>query len=639
MKFGSKTLAIVLLLVGLVLVNYLASSIPARIDATAENIYSLSSGTKAMLGKIEEPVALDLYFSKDANGLPIAYKNYAARVQEMLRQYVRASRGKLTLNIINPRPDTPEEEKATAAGLTPQVAQQGGEQFFFGLVVTQADQQKNIPAFTPQREQFLEYDLSKLIYSVQQIDKRKLGLLTSLPLQGTSPQEMQMMMMMRRQPQPSQMVMEELSQSFQIVTVEPTATELPAGLDVLFIAHPQNVSQKLQFAIDQFLLSGKPVIIAVDPSSQYFKRQSNPQQMMMGGGAQNVSSDLPTLLSAYGVQYDPQKVVGDLENATQVQTGGGGIARYPIWLSLRGRAAFNQKSLTTAQLNSAMFIEAGSVSKREGVDVTFTPLVETSAQAGDVASMMLQFAQPDDVAKQITPSGKKTIAALVTGKLKTAFPNGAPKEEKPEDDAAKKGEKKKEEPKKEEKPADFLKESKSTSTLFVVADTDWLFDDYSVRKFNFFGQTAAEPFNDNLAFAANTVEFLGGSQDLISIRGKGTSLRPFDVVRKMEAGAAKQYQSKLSELDGRLQQVQTKLSELQSKKGEGNRLVASPEMVKAIEDFQKQQAALRGERREIRRALREDIDRLENRLLVINLASMPLLVLGFGLWFHHSRKK
>jgi ABC-type uncharacterized transport system involved in gliding motility auxiliary subunit len=637
MKLGSKTLAIVLLVIGLVLVNYLASSIPVRVDATEENIYSLSDGTKTMLGKIEEPVSLDLYFSKDASGLPIAYKNYAARVQEMLRQYVRASRGKLTLNVVNPRPDTPEEEKATAAGLTPQMAQQGGEQFFFGLVVTQADQQKTIPAFTPQREQFLEYDLSKLVYSVQQLDKRKLGLISSLPLQGTSPQEMQMMMMMRRQPQPSQMVMTELEQSFQIVTVEPTATELPANLDVLLIAHPQNLSQKLQYAVDQFLLGGKPVIVAVDPSSQHFKRQSNPQQMMMGGGAQNVSSDLPTLLAAYGVQYDAQKVVGDLENATQVQTGGGGIARYPIWLSLRGKEAFSQTSLATAQLNSAMFIEAGSIAKREGADVTFTPLVQTSAQAGDIASMMLQFAQPDDVAKQITPSGRKTVAALVTGKFKTAFPNGVP-EEKPADDGAKKDDAKKEE-KKDAPKADGLKESKTSSTLFVIADTDWLFDDYSVRKFNFFGQTAAEPFNDNLAFAANTVEFLGGSQDLISIRGKGSSLRPFDVVRKMEAEAQKQYQAKLTELDKRLQEVQTKLTELQGKKGEGNRLVATPEMTKAIEDFQKQQAAMRGERREIRRALREDIDALENRLLVLNLLSTPVLVLAFGIWFYRHRRK
>lgn len=629
MKLGSKVIAIVVLFVGLVLVNYLASSIPVRVDATADSIYSLSAGTKAVLGKIEEPVTLDLYFSKDATGLPIQYKNYAARVQEMLRQYVRGSHGKLTLNVINPRPDTPEEEKATAAGLTPQVSQQGGEQFFFGLVVTQADQQKTIPAFTPNREQFLEYDLSKLIYSVQQFDKPKLGLLTSLPLQGSSPQEMQMMMMMRRQPQPSQFVIEEWKESFNVVTVEPTATELPAGLDVLVVAHPQNLPAKLQFAIDQFLLGGKPVFLALDPSSQYFKRQAG-QQQMFGGPQPNVSSDLPLLLNAYGIAYDAQKVVGDLENATQVNTGNG-VARYPIWLSLR-KDNFNPKALATAQLNSTMFVEAGSVALKSGSNLTFTPLVETSAQAGDLASMMLQFAQPDDVAKQITPSGKKTIAALVTGKFKTAFPDGAPKDEPKPDE-------KKDAKKADEKPAaPSLKESKGTSTLFVVADTDWLFDDYSVRKFNFFGQTAAEPFNDNLSFAANTAEFLGGSQDLISIRGKGTSLRPFDVVRKMEVEAQKQYQDKLTALDARLQQVQSKLSELQGKKGEGNRLVATPEIQKAIEDFQKQSAQMRGERREIRRALREDIDALETRLLLINLLFTPVCVGVFGLLFYRSRK-
>ncbi len=637
MKLGSKTLATALLFVGLVLVNYLASKIPARADLTAESIYSLSPGTKAMLSKIEEPVTIDLYFSKDAAGLPIAYKNYAVRVQEMLRQYVRAGHGKLTLNLINPRPDTPEEEHATAAGLTPQVAQTGGEQFFFGLVVTQADQQKNVPAFTPQREQFLEYDLSKLIFSVQQLDKPKLGLLTSLPLQGSSPQEMQMAMMMRQQPKAGQFIADEWKQSFELVTVEPTATALPEKLDALAVIHPENVSPKLQFAIDQFLLAGKPVFLCVDPSSQYFKRQSNPQQMMMGGGAQNVSSDLPTLLDAYGISYNAQNVVGDLENATQVQTQGGGVARYPIWLSLR-RDNFSSKSLATAQLSSMLFIETGSVALKSGNSLTFTPLVETSAQAGDLPSASLQFAQPDDINGKISPSGKKTIAALIAGKFKSAFPAGEPAEEKKEADT-KKDDKVGAAVPSRPSSAPSLKESTNTSTLLIVADTDWLFDDYSVRKYNFFGQTAAEPFNDNLAFAANAVDFLAGSQDLVSIRGKGSSIRPFDVVRRMEVTAQKKYQEKLTGLEARLTSVQTKLSELQGKKGESNRLVASPEMTKAIEDFQKQQASLRGERREIRRALREDIDALENRLLIVNLLASPLLVGAFGLWFYRSRKK
>ncbi|MBC7367671.1 MAG: Gldg family protein [Undibacterium sp.] len=630
MKLRGKALAIALLFVGLVLVNYLASSLPARLDATAERIYTLSPGTKALLSKIHDPITLVFYFTKSANGLPIAYKNYATRVEEMLRQYARASRGKLTLNLIDPRPDTPEEERATAAGIQPQLIPTTGEQIQFGLVATQADQQKTLSALNPQREQFLEYDLSQLVYSIQQIDKKKLGLITSLPLQGTAAQDRQMMMMMRQQPQPGQFVATEWEKTFQIVRVEPTATELPAGLDALAVIHPQNLTPKLQFSIDQFILSGKPAFLALDPASQHFKRQTNPQQQMMGGPTPNVSSDLPALLSAYGVAYDAQKIVGDLENATQVQTQGGQLARYPVWLNLR-RANFNATSATTAQLNTALFIEPGALAAKTGATTTFTSLVESSAQAGVVDAMALQFAEPDAIARQITPSGKKTIAALVTGKFKTAFPDGAPKEPDAKDTATP--------PAASLPPAPHLTESTTSSTLFVIADTDWLFDDYSIRKMNFFGQTAAEPINDNLAFAANTLEFLSGSSDLISIRGKGNSVRPFEVVRTMEIEANKQYQEKLRALDDRLQQVQTKLSELQGKKGEANRLVASPEVTKAIEDFQKQQATMRGERREIRRALRENVDALENRLLLVNLLTGPLLVGAFGLWFARSRKK
>ena len=625
MKLSGKALAIVLLFIGLVLINYLAANFPARLDTTAERIYTLSPGTQALLGKIEEPLTLDFYFTKSASGLPIAYKNYATRVEEMLRQYARAARGKITLNVIDPRPDTPEEERATAARIQPQLIPTTGEQIQFGLVATQADQQKTLAALNPQREQFLEYDLSQLIYSVQQIDKKKLGLLTSLPLQGTSPQEAQMLMMMRQQPQPGQFVTTEWEKTFQIIRIEPSATELPAGLDALAVIHPQNLAPKLQFAVDQFILGGRPVFLAVDPASQYFKRQSNPQQSMMGGSPPNVSSDFAPLLAAYGIGYDSQKIVGDLENATQVQTQGGQLARYPVWLNLR-RANFNATAAPTGQLSSALFIEPGFLTPQAGAATTFTPLVESSAQSGDVAALALQFAQPDAIARQITPTGKKTLAALVTGKFKTAFPSGAPEDSEKKDAKA-------------PTPATpALSESKTTATLFVIADTDWLFDDYSIRKMNFFGQTAAEPFNDNLAFAANTLEFLSGSSDLISLRGKGNSVRPFEVVRTMEIEANKKYQEKLTALESRLQQVQTKLSELQGKKGETNKLVASPEITKAIGDFQKQQATLQSERREIRRALREDIDALENRLLLINLLASPLLIGAFGFWFARARK-
>jgi ABC-type uncharacterized transport system involved in gliding motility auxiliary subunit len=627
MKSGSKFVVIALLFVALVLVNFLASRLPFRGDATAESIYTLSAGTKSILGKIEETVVLDFYFSKSVQGLPITYKNYATRVEEMLRQYVRASGGKLQLNVIDPRPDTPEEEKATAAGLQPQQLPTG-ETVHFGLVAAQADQQKTITSFNPQRESFLEYDLSQLVASVQTVTRKKLGLITSLPLQAPA---MDMMMMMQQRQRPTgQMVADEWGRTFELVPIEASATALPGDLDVLAVIHPQGLSNQLQFAIDQFLLGGKPVFLAVDPSSQHFKRQGG-QAAMFGGAQPNVSSDLPTLLKAYGITYNPQNVAGDLASATQVQTNAG-IVRYPVWLTL-AQESLNRQAMPVAQLKSTLFVESGSVAIEAG-GRTVTPLIETSASGGDVPALSLQFAQPEEVSRQLVSSGRKTLAAIISGKFTSAFPNGAPSDEPAAGT----------DPNKAPAPATppttpALKESSGNSTLLVVADTDWLFDDYSVRRFNFLGVQAAEPLNDNLAFASNSLEFLGGSQDLISIRGKGSSMRPFTVVRQMEVDAQRRYQEQLSALEVRITDVQQKLTELQGKRNEGNRLVATPEMQKAIEDFQAQQAVMRGERREIRKALREDIERLENGLLVGNLLAPIILVGAVGFVVHRRRRR
>lgn len=342
----------------------------------------------------------------------------------------------------------------------------------------------------------------------------------------------------------------------------------------------------------------------------------------------------------WGLAYDPQNVVGDPETATPVQVAPGNVVRYPIWLSL-ARDSFNSTALPTSQLESMLLIEAGSFSLKEGTGLTFTPLLQSSTASGNLPGMMLSMSQPDELGRQITASGRKTLAALVQGKFKSAFPDGPPVDEKPADTAAKD---KKPDTATGETPnakpqAQNLKESSAKSTLLLIADTDWLFDDYSVRKYNFLGVAAAEPLNDNLDFASNALEFLSGSQDLISIRGKGTSLRPFKVVHDMEVKAQQKYQEQLTTLEAQLTKVEGQLTELEGKKTEGGRLVATPEMTKAIEDFRRQQVKLRAERREIRKSLREGIEALENRLLILNLLATPVLVGGFGLWFYYRRRQ
>ncbi len=616
-----KTLAVVLLAVVLLLINFLAARVPVRGDLTAGQIYTLSAGTRALLSKIEEPVTLQLYASRDATGLPTQFKNYADRVEEMLRAYVRASGGKLSLEVISPAPDTPEEERAQAAGLQAQQIPLSGEPFYLGLVATQADQQKAIPTFSAQREEFLEYDLSSLLHSVQQLNKPKLGLLTKLPL---SAPPFNPMMMGQRTPPRGQIVHDEWARAFQIVTIQPGFTSLPTDLAALAVLHPTGLNPAQEYALDQFILSGKPVLLAVDPSSTWFKRQGG-QQAMFGGGSPDTASDLPRLLKAYGISYDPQQVVGDSRLATPINVGNGQISRMPIWLSLTA-ANLNASSPATAQLNSLLLAEPGSFTIDARTDREITPLLETSPVAGSVPGFTLQFAQPDEVARSLQPgAAKKTLAAIVRGPLATAFPEGKPAD--PADAA------------KPPAPASAAGLKTGTATLLLIADTDWLLDDFSVRRVPVFGQEMVEPLNDNLAFAANAVEFLAGSPDLIALRGKRSAQRPFEVVARMEADAQAKYNDQLAGLETRLSEIQGKISALQGKSPDGGRLVATPEVLKTIEEFQAKELEMRRERRDIRRALREGIDALETNLLLLNLLTTPTLLGVFGLWFARHRKK
>lgn len=619
-----KTLAVVLLAAVLLLVNFLAARLPVRGDLTAGQIYTLSDGTRSLLGKIEEPITLQLYASRGVDGLPTAYKNYTDRVEEMLRAYVRASGGQLKLETISPAADTPEEERAQAAGLQAQQVPGTGEPFYLGLVVTQADQQKTLPVFAPDREELLEYDISSLLHSVQQLTKPKLGVLTKLPLEGEP-----FNMMAQRRPTPGQLILQEWKRSYDVVTVEPGFTTLPVDLDALAVLHPTGLGAEQEFAIDQFVLSGKPVLLAVDPASTWFRRQGG-QQAMFGGGSPDVSSDLPTLLKAYGITYDAQQVVGDSALATSVNAGNGQVARMPVWLSLTDKNLADG-SPATAQLSSLLFVEPGSVKvdTREGREIV--PLIESTENAGTVPAFTLQFAQPDDVAKNLVPgSEKKTLAVLVRGPFSTAFPDGAPKKADASDTDSADG----------AATADATSSAlkTGTGTLLVVADTDWLLDDFSVRRQSIFGQEIVQPFNDNLFLGSNLVDMIAGSPDLIALRGKRTTQRPFEVVNDMMTAAQKKYNDKLAELEKRLSEVQGKLSELQGKTPDGGRLVATPEVMKEIEKFQAEELQMRRERREIRRSLREGIDALETKLLVINLLATPVLLGFFGLWFARHRR-
>ena len=631
MNRSTQWIALFLLLVGLVLVNFIASFLPGQIDFTSSKLYTLSPGTQTLLDKIEDPITLEFYFSRSAEGIPILFKNYATRIEELLKQYESDASGGIELRIVDPRPDTKEEEAAIRVGISGQTLG-NGDTLFFGLVAIQADTEKAIPVFNLQREPFLEYDISRAIYRVQQYRLPRLGILSSLPL--IRPADPGYMMPNQQLPN-DWVVIQELRNFFEIEGIDKEAESIEESIDVLAVIHPQQLPEKMAYAIDQFLLSSRPVLLAVDPSSTFQKGQIGQQAMMMGGGA-NTSSNLPRLFETWGIEYDSSSFVADLSYASMVQSGmGNQPIRYPAWLSID---KLNTESPPTAQLDNMLLIETGSFSLKEDSELALIPLIKSSTQSDALSASLLNFTPPDALTRQVTPSlEEKVIAAIISGKFNTAFPEGKPIDEEESTDenntnldslneitaTAESG----------------LKESESSSTLMLIADTDFMADQFSVEQLNFLGFQSNRPLNDNLNFVSNILEFLSGSEDLISLRGKGTAVRPFIVVRELETKAQERYQMRYDELQNKLGDVQSKLNGLLEQQQDQQNLIASPEVRKAIENYRLQEAETRGELREIRKRLREDIEKLNRTLALFNLITVPVLIGFLSLYFFRKRSK
>ena len=586
---------------------------------TAGNSFTLSDSAKSLLSKVEEPVRFDFYRTRSVEGLSPQIKmhiqNFGDRVEQMLLQFERAANGKVILDRIDPEPDTPAEENAIAAGVHGQ-SLPNGDTIFLGLVISQGDSEHVIPFFDWNKEGSIEYDIAKAVHEAQQLSKPKLGLISTLPLKAPP-----MPMMPGQPPQEDQYIISELESSFNVEVIEPTASELPQDLDMLMVIHPIGLPETLLFDIDQFTLSGKPMFLAVDPSSLFFRSQQQQNQMMMGRPNPNTSSDFQPFFSTWGISYSASEALADPDIAyTQQNT------MQPAWLIFR-EDNVAEDFLPAAELNAVLLLEAGSLGLDESSKLTLEPILQTTESAGSVAGMMLQFAQQGALLNQLEASNEKqTVAGLLSGEFTTAFPNG-----KPSDPSAS--------PESGETTGGSDQLYTGEGNVFIITDTDWLLDQFSIQRQNFLGMMTIQPINDNLTMGTNVIEFLGGSQDLIGIRSKGEEARSFDRVQAMEVEAQKQYQIKLQEVEEKISEMNQEIQQLVTQQQGTGLIVAGPELSNALQELRENEANMRAERRVIRRELRKDIDALKWKLVSLNIGYSPIGLVIFGFIFYRMRKQ
>lgn len=597
-----------------------------RADLTENKLYTLSKGTGNILGNLDEPITLRFYFSKKLAQQAPGLVTYAERVQQMLEEYASLSKGKIRLEVADPVPFTEVEDAAVSHGLKGVPATAAGEMLYFGLVGTNTtDGKELIPFFHDEREEFLEYDVTRLIDNLRESKKKVVGVLTALPLDGNP---MARMMNPQASTDPWY-VLESLRQTFDVRMIDATTEKLEKDLDLLFVVHPQALSPETLFEIDQYVLRGGKLVAFLDPyceAQEVPQDPQNPLQAMMA----DRSSKLDPLLGAWGLEMPAEDLAADKDLALRVGWQNSAID-YVLWLGLRkDKEVFSKDDVTTSELDNVHLASSGFLRRIDGAATTITPLMETTRNAMRIPKSRVQFGpDPADLLSTYQTGGEKLmLAARVAGTVKTAYPEGRPKKQ--EGDA--------------EVPVDpaeeVLKESKGPVNLVIVADVDLLSDRMWVRTQNFFGQTVAMTQADNGAFAVNAADNLSGSSDLISLRSRGRSIRPFDKVDELRKEAESKFRQKEKDLEAKLRDAEQKINELQGSKDATSALILSPEQEAEIERFKEERNKTRKDLRAVKADLQKDIEGLKTSLVLVNGLAVPFLIAlaGVGVWSVRRKK-
>ena len=594
-----------------------------RLDVTEAKLHTLSDGTKNILKSIEEPITLRFYFSAKRFAAIPEFATYGKRVRDLLEEYAALGGGNIKLHVIDPEAFSEAEDQAVGFGIEAIPLSATGEKGFLGIVGTNAvDDEIPIPLLSPEREGALEYDLTKMIYNLSHPTKRVIGLLSGLPLLSR-PQNPA-----TGEPASGEWgVVKLLREIYDVRSLNQDLTEIDPHIDTLLVVHPKAFPENALYAIDQFVIRGGRAIVFVDPFAEEDRPERDPTQPM---AMPEISSSLEPIFEKWGIAMATDKVATDIDAAVRVsfrsETGPLEVEYLP-WLQLQG-ARLNREDFVTTELNSVNVGSAGALVAIEGAATTFTPLLKTGENAGQLERDSIIFVRdPTALLENFEPTGESsTIAARINGIVETAFADGKPLSE--EDSRA---------------PADenFLSTSTSPINVIVVADTDILADRFWLRYENFLGMQMPQAFANNADFLINAIDNLGGNDDLISLRTRSEYSRPFVVVQQIRRDAEAQFRDRERALQAKLKETERNLQQLQQQRGDGGEYLVSPEQRNEIELFRGEQLKTRKELRSVQHELQKNIEQLGSWLKFINIGLIPILISIFavGIGIYGSRRQ
>ncbi len=622
-----STGGVIALLAVIVGFNVIATAFKQRIDLTAERAFTLSKGTRAILGKLDTPIKIRLYYSQSKPQMPVALKTYAQHVIDLLDEYRQAGKGKIEIEKLDPEPDSDAEESANLDGVQGEMTADG-EKLYLGVAISQLDEKVSIPFLSPERERLLEYDVSRAVARVQKPQRPTIGVMSPLPIFGQAANPF--LQRMGQQGGSAWVFVDQLKEDFTVKQVDIGADKIDDDIKVLVVVHPKDITEATQFAIDQFVMRGGKLLAFLDPYPYFDRSGANQMNPMMGGAP---GSTLDKLLPAWGLGLETGKVISDANFATRVQQGPN-----PSILSINADG-INSDDIVTGDIDSLLLVYAGAFTGTPTGGLKETVLIKSTKSARLVDRMMAQFNGQEPGADNKPANVEYAVAVRLTGKFKSGFPGGKPGAKEDEKPAAA-GKDAKPDAKPATKTDNSLKESADDKgVVILVADMDMLNDAVCADVQEVFGQRIISMRNGNLAFLQNAVESLAGDENLIEVRSRATMHRPFTVVKKMQAAAEASYQDKIKELQDSLSETQRKISDLQKNKQPGQKFILSPEQQAEVANYRKQESSVSKQLRALRKNLRQDIDSLENRLKWTNIAAVPAAVVLTGILLAMIKRK
>ncbi|NNC90500.1 MAG: hypothetical protein HKN82_18755 [Akkermansiaceae bacterium] len=628
-------LGIAALIVIVILANWLMQLSPLgkkNLDLTENQVHTLSQGTREILKSLDAPVVIRYYATRKSEAMSRDLKLYMRKVDDLLQTYQTLAGGQLRVERLDPQPDTDAEDSANLDGMRGERIIDGTyeENIYHGIAISSLDQTQTIPFLDPRSETRLEYELSRAIAQVSQPKKPVVGIMSSLPITG-GPAAMP-----GQRPQEPWVFYQQLQQSYDLRDLGMTPESIdPDEITLLLVLHPGGITPQAEFAIDQYLLGGGTMIACVDPHS-IAAQMAAPQNPMMQQPPAETSSNLPTLLKAWGIEFDAARVIADPEYRTRLADGRVGVGL----LSLGQAAMPNRKDdLITQSLNDLYFVLSGGFKVLGGKGVDSSSLVRTTREAALVNAMqasrldqrLLTETRPDDYAYD--------LVLHLSGKFKTAFPDGDPSKEKSAAEQAAEAENSGGE---EDAPAEeedsSLKEAVESTSVFLIADSDFIYDQFAYRPVALGNIRMYSPATGNSSLLFNMIDQASGSKHLIGSRSRASSRRPFTLVDKMEADFEQERGKKIAEIEAEIEKAQTRLSELQSQKSQGTELYLSPEQEAEIVKLRQKNVEARRAIRELQKDLKREKDKLSANVTILNVLIIPLAVAILGILVQMRRR-